>query len=33
VKVHMVKFEVLPKNGNLTEYSALVRQAAAGVWS
>jgi hypothetical protein len=33
ITVHLVSYEVLPKNGALTEYVALVRQAAAGVWS
>ena len=33
VTVHLVKYEVTNKNGNLTEYSALVRQKSAGVWS
>ena len=31
--VHLVKTEVLNKNGGLTEYAATLRQAAAGVWS
>lgn len=33
VTVHLVKYEVMNKNGNLTEYSALVRQKSAGAWS
>lgn len=33
VTVHLVKYEVINKNGNLTEYSALVRQKSTGVWS
>ncbi len=33
IQVHLVSYEVLPKNGALTEYVALVRQMAAGVWS
>lgn len=33
ITVHVVKYEVLAKNGALTEYAALVRQKSAGVWS
>ena len=33
VTVHLVKYEVMNKNGALTEYSALVRAATPGVWS
>jgi hypothetical protein len=33
ITVHLVSYEVLNKNGNLTEYAALVRQKSAGVWS
>jgi len=33
ITVHLVKYEVIAKNGALTEYSALVRQKSAGVWS
>lgn len=33
ITVHLVKYEVINKNGNLTEYSALVRQKSTGVWS
>ncbi len=33
IAVHLVKYEVLNKSGNLTEYAALVRQKSAGVWS
>lgn len=33
ITVHLVSYEVSPKNGALTEYVALVRQKAAGVWS
>jgi hypothetical protein len=33
ITVHLVKMEVLNKNGALTEYAATLRQAAAGVWS
>lgn len=33
ITVHLVKYEVLAKNGTLTEYAALVRQKSAGVWS
>jgi len=33
ITVHLVKTEVLNKNGNLTEYATTLRQAGAGVWS
>lgn len=33
ITVHLVKTEVLNKNGNLTEYAATLRQKSAGVWS
>jgi len=33
IQVHLVSYEVLPKNGALTEYVALVRQMGAGAWS
>jgi len=33
ITVHVVKTEIQPKNGALTEYDAVVRQAGAGVWS
>lgn len=33
ITVHLVKFEVINKNGSLTEYAATVRQKSAGVWS
>jgi hypothetical protein len=33
ITVHLVSYEVMNKNGNLTEYAALVRQKSAGVWS
>jgi hypothetical protein len=33
ITVHLCKFEVTNKNGNLTEYSCTLRQKSAGVWS
>ena len=33
IAVHLVKMEVLCKNGNLTEYASTLRQMAAGTWS
>jgi hypothetical protein len=33
ITVHLVSYEVLAKNNNLTEYAALVRQKSAGVWT
>lgn len=33
ITVHLVKYEVGLKRDGLTEYSALVRQKSAGVWS
>lgn len=33
ITVHLVKMEVICKNGNLTEYAATLRQMAAGSWS
>lgn len=33
ITVHLVSYEVLGKNNNLTEYAALVRQKSDGVWS
>lgn len=33
ITVHLVKYDVLLKKDNLTEYQALVRQKGAGVWS
>jgi hypothetical protein len=33
ITVHLVSFEVIAKNSNLTEYAALVRQKSDGVWS
>ena len=33
VTVHLVSYEVLGKNGALTEYAALVRQKSDGVWT
>jgi hypothetical protein len=33
IMVHLVSYEVINKNGALTEYAALVRQAGAGAWS
>jgi len=33
ITVHLVSYEVLPKNGALTEYVAIVRQKSDGVWS
>ena len=33
ITVHLISYEVLNKNGGLTEYAAVVRQAGAGVWS
>lgn len=33
ITVHLVKYEVMMKRDGLTEYSALVRQMTAGVWS
>lgn len=33
ITVHLVKFEVLNKNGALTEYACTLRQKSAGVWS
>ncbi len=33
ITVHLVKTEVLNKNGGLTEYAATFRQKSAGVWS
>ena len=33
ITVHLVSYEVMNKNGGLTEYAAVVRQKSAGVWS
>jgi hypothetical protein len=33
ITVHLVSYEVLNKNGALTEYVAVLRQKSAGVWS
>lgn len=33
ITVHLVSYEVVAKNGSLTQYKAVVRQAGAGVWS
>jgi len=33
ITVHLVSYEVVAKNGALTEYKCVVRQAGAGVWS
>jgi hypothetical protein len=33
ITVHLVKYDILAKNGALTEYAALVRQKSAGIWS
>ena len=33
VTVHLVKTEILCKNGNLTEYATTLRQKSAGAWS
>lgn len=33
ITVHNVSHEVIAKNGNLTEYKNVLRQAGAGVWS
>lgn len=33
ITVHLVSYEVINKNGALTEYAALVRQKSTGVWS
>jgi hypothetical protein len=33
ITVHLVSYEVIAKNGALTEYAALVRQKSAGVWT
>ena len=33
ITVHLVSYEILNKNNNLTEYAAVVRQKSAGVWS
>lgn len=33
ITVHLVKMEVICKNGNLVEYAATLRQMAAGSWS
>jgi hypothetical protein len=33
ITVHLVSYEVMNKNGNLTEYAAVVRQKSTGVWS
>jgi hypothetical protein len=33
ITVHLVRYEVIAKAGELTEYAALVRQKSAGVWS
>jgi len=33
ITVHLVKFEVLNKNGALTEYACTLRQKSSGVWS
>jgi hypothetical protein len=33
ITVHVVKAEIIAKNGNLTEYAVLLRQKSAGVWS
>ena len=33
ITVHLVSYEVVAKNGALTEYKTVVRQAGAGVWS
>ena len=33
VTVHLVSYEVINKNGNLTEYAVVLRQKSTGVWS
>jgi hypothetical protein len=33
VTVNLISYEVGPKNGNLTEYTAVVNQLSDGVWS
>lgn len=33
ITVHLVSYEVINKNGALTEYAAVVRQKSTGVWS
>ena len=33
VTVHLVKTEILAKNGNLTEYATTLRQKSSGAWS
>lgn len=33
METRLVSYEVLGKNGNLTEYQAVIRQAGAGTWS
>jgi hypothetical protein len=33
ITVHLVKMEVILKNGSLCEYAATLRQMAAGAWS
>jgi hypothetical protein len=33
METRLVSYEVLGKNGNLTEYNAVIRQAGAGAWA
>ena len=33
ITVHLVRYEVIAKSGELTEYAAIVRQKSKGVWS
>ena len=33
ITVHLVSYEILGKNGALTEYACLLRQKSAGVWT